>query len=125
MRPSRLPSRRAILGMAVTGLAAIAARRADAHHGWGSYDAGRPITLTGPILKSAYENPHCEIEVRGDGKIWRFVLAPPFRMRNRGIEPDMIKAGAVCTVFGYPHTSDPAEARIEYIVLAGKRFELR
>jgi len=28
-------------------------------------------------------------------------------------------------VFGYPHTSNPDEARIEYIILDGKRVELR
>lgn len=118
-------TRRAALGLPALGLFAFAARSASAHHGWGSYDANKPFTVTGRILKSAYENPHCEIEVQGEGKTWRFVLAPPFRMRNRGIDADMIKPGATCTVFGYPHLSDPAEARIEYIVLAGKRFELR
>jgi len=122
MPRTRFPSRRAFLGGAS---AALFAGPAAAHHGWGSYDTAKAFTITGQIVKSAYENPHCEIEVQGDGKTWRFVLAPPFRMRNRGIDAEMIKAGTTCTVHGYPHVSDPAEARIEYIVLAGKRFELR
>jgi hypothetical protein len=122
MRQSRHPSRRTFLGLAALGLAA---RPAAAHHGWGSYDTARAFTLTGPIVKSAYENPHCEIDVQAENKIWRFVLAPPFRMQNRGITAEMIKPGTTCSVHGYPHTSDPDEARIEYIVLAGKRYELR
>ena len=85
----------------------------------------KSFTVTGKILKSTYENPHCEIEMEIDGKHWRFVLAPPSRMERRGITPDIIAAGKTCTVFGYPHTSNPDEARIEYIILDGKRIELR
>jgi len=39
--------------------------------------------------------------------------------------PDMIAPGKTCTVYGYPHTNNPDEARIEYIILDGKRIELR
>ena len=42
-----------------------------------------------------------------------------------GATADLIAPGKTCTVFGYPHTSKPDEARIEYIVLDGKRIELR
>ena len=38
---------------------------------------------------------------------------------------DLIAPGKTCTVFGYPHTSKPDEARIEYVILDGKRVELR
>lgn len=98
---------------------------ARAHHGWGGYDTGKAFTLTGPILRSAYENPHCEIFVQGEGKVWEFVLAPPQRMQSRGVKPEMVAAGKTCTVYGYPHTSKATEARIEYIVIDGKRYELR
>jgi hypothetical protein len=63
--------------------------------------------------------------IRRTRKHWRFVLAPPSRMQQRGITPDLIAPGKTCTVFGYPHTSNPDEARIEYIILDGKRIELR
>lgn len=105
--------------------AAVVPGAAIAHHGWGGYDTSRSFTVTGKILKSTYENPHCEIEMEVDGKHWRFVLAPPARMERRGITPELIAAGKTCTVFGYPHSSNPDEARIEYIILDGKRIELR
>jgi hypothetical protein len=38
---------------------------AFAHHGWGSYDANKPLTVTGPILTSKFENPHATITVQG------------------------------------------------------------
>lgn len=98
---------------------------AFAHHGWGGYDTGKSFTVTGEILKSTFENPHCEIEMQVAGKLWHFVLAPPSRMQRRGITPEMIAPGKTCTVFGYPHMTNPDEARIEYIILDGKRIELR
>ena len=43
---------------------------AFAHHGWGSYDANKPLTVTGPIVTSKFENPHATITVRGSDKVW-------------------------------------------------------
>jgi hypothetical protein len=114
-------SRRLLLAMS----AALLPSAAFAHHGWSGYDTGKAFELTGEIQASTFENPHCEIQVRGDGKLWHFVLAPPSRMTRRGITPEMIAVGKTCTVFGYPHKSKQDEARIEYIVLDGKRIELR
>ena len=53
------------------------------------------------------------------------MLAPPSLMRSLGITPRMIAPGRTCTVYGYPHFTDPNEVRVEYIVLAGQRYPLR
>jgi len=53
---------------------------AFAHHGWGSYDANKPLTVTGPIVTSKFENPHATITVRGSDKVWTVTLAPISRM---------------------------------------------
>ena len=74
-------SRRLFLSLA----AVLAPGTAFAHHGWGGYDTAKSFEVTGEILKSTYENPHCEIEVQVEGKIWHFVLAPPSRMQRRGV----------------------------------------
>jgi uncharacterized protein DUF6152 len=73
---------------------------AIAHHGWGGYDTSKSFTVTGKILKSTFENPHCEIEMEVDGKHWHFILAPPSRMQARGATADLIAPGKTCTVFG-------------------------
>jgi hypothetical protein len=114
-------TRRLFLSLA----ASLAPASAIAHHGWGGYDTSKSFTVTGRILKSTFENPHCEIEMEVDGKHWHFILAPPSRMLTRGATADLIAPGKTGTVFGYPHTSKPGEARIDYIVLDGKRIELR
>jgi len=58
---------------------ALAAAPALAHHGWGSYDAAHPVTVTGPIQTSKFENPHVTLTVRGSDKVWTLILAPPSR----------------------------------------------
>jgi hypothetical protein len=73
--------------------AALAPGSVVAHHGWGGYDTSKSFTVTGKILKSTFENPHCEIEMEVDGKRWHFVLAPPSRMQARGATADLIAVG--------------------------------
>ena len=34
-----------------------------AHHGWSSFDQDRPIYLEGTVVKSAWQNPHAELEI--------------------------------------------------------------
>lgn len=36
---------------------------ARAHHGWSSFDQGRPIYLEGKAAKVAWRNPHAELEL--------------------------------------------------------------
>lgn len=36
---------------------------ARAHHGWSSFDQGRPIYLEGRVGKVAWRNPHVELEL--------------------------------------------------------------
>ena len=53
------------------------------------------------------------------------VLAPPFRMENRGLTPENIAVGARVVVEGYIHRSKPNELRAERIVVNNKVIELR
>jgi len=96
-----------------------------AHHGWGSYDASRQISITSAIQQANWRNPHVTVAVRYENRNWEAVLAPPFRMSARGLEPDMIKPGTQVTLEGYPSTRIDSEMRAERIVVGGKTFELR
>lgn len=120
------PTRRALLRLAGFGLGSAALMRtAQAHHGWGSYDASKTITLAGPIKELKYTNPHCLVWLEVDGKKWECVLAPPFRMENRGIPDGLMKPGMPVTVVGYASTAHEGEMRAERITLEGKSVELR
>ena len=74
---------------------ALVAAPALAHHGWGSYDAAHPVTVTGPILTSKFENPHVTVTVRGSDKVWTLTLAPTSRMESRGASAELVAVGKV------------------------------
>jgi hypothetical protein len=96
-----------------------------AHHGWGSYDASKPITVAGPIETSKYENPHATITVKAADKVWTVTLAPVSRMQSRGAPPELVSVGKIVSAFGYPSTVEKDEIRAERITVDGKTVEMR
>ena len=104
---------------------ALAGGAAFAHHGWGSYDAGKKFTIASPVAHLMWQNPHVHIHVTHQGAAWEAVLAPPFRMEARGLSPALIKQGTSVQVEGYPSTKTSRELRAERITVAGKTYELR
>jgi hypothetical protein len=96
-----------------------------AHHGWGEYDSRKPITLTGTIKESGYENPHAFVDLDVDGKLWHAVLAPPSRMQARGVVRDLLKPDATVTVIGFPHKTKSTEMKAEQIRIGDKTTNIR
>ena len=96
-----------------------------AHHGWSEYDQTKTVKLTGKITQSGYEHPHGVIKLNADGKSWTIVLAPPFRMENRGLSKSDIANGSQVTVEGYINRTQPDELRAERITAGTKTVELR
>lgn len=120
-RSSYLRSGARVLGLLVAGVALAA----GAHHGWSGYDANQVLNLTGTIKEAGYEHPHGFVKLQTKNKMWLAVLAPPYRMENRGLPRDALKPGVEATVIGYPNRSDPNEMRAERITINGKTVELR
>jgi len=58
--------RRRHLLIAAPALLAFSAR---AHHGWSSFDQGRPIYLQGKAAKVAWRNPHAELVLELDADL--------------------------------------------------------
>lgn len=116
-----MPTRRSLVLLA----SLIAAAPAAAHHGWGSYDVQNPQTLTGTIERVAFGNPHVTIRLKAGAKTWEVVLAPPFRMSNRGVAADTLGAGMTVTVMGYPHRQRDDELRAEWIRIGERTTQLR
>ena len=96
-----------------------------AHHGWSGYDDKTPLTLTGTVKASGYENPHGFVDLETKDKTWHVVLAPPSRMDNRGLSKEMLKPGTTATVMGFPHKTEKSELRAERITIGEKTTELR
>jgi hypothetical protein len=104
---------------------ALLTSAALAHHGWGSYDASKPVTVTGPIVTSKFENPHAAITVQASDKVWTVTLAPTSRMNNRGATEKVVAVGQNVSAYGYPSTVDKDEMRAERITVNGKTYEMR
>ena len=98
---------------------------AFAHHGWGGYDAAKPVTVTGPIVTSKFENPHATITVKGSDKVWTVTLAPTSRMSSRGATEKVVAVGNNISAYGYPSTVEKDEMRAERITVDGKTYEMR
>lgn len=107
----------ALLGMPAAGVMA--------HHGWGSYDASKPITVTGAIATLKYENPHATITVKAPDKVWTVTLAPVSRMQSRGAPAELVAVGKTVSAVGYASTVEKDEMRAERITVDGKTVEMR
>lgn len=111
--------------VAAGALAVGLASSAGAHHGWSGYDASRLLTLTGSVQNASFQQPHAQIMLQSEGKLWRIVLAPPSRMERRGLSAGSIGTGEEVSVEGYPHRDEPDEFRAERIRVKGQSYELR
>lgn len=112
----------AIVAAAATLLSAGAAL---AHHGWGNYDAAKAFTMTGPVTQLEWANPHANLKMEHGGATWEAILAPIARMEARGLSADLLKVGAVVSVYGYPSKRTANEMRAERVTVDGKTVELR
>ena len=96
-----------------------------AHHGWGSYDASKLVTVEGPIAVSTYTNPHVQITVKAADKTWTVTLAPISRMQSRGAPAEFVAVGKTVKAEGYASKAAPGEMRAERITVDGKTVEMR
>jgi hypothetical protein len=77
-----------------------------AHHSFAAqYDSNKPTTLTGPVTKVDWINPHARffVEVKGaDGKVvsWEIELGAPAMLMRRGWTRTSLKPGDTVTVNG-------------------------
>ena len=96
-----------------------------AHHGWGSYDASKLVTVAGTIEEARFEMPHVQIRVKAPDQTWTVVLAPTSRMLARGATKEMVAVGRSVTAVGYASTVEKGEMRAERITVDGKTVEMR
>jgi len=118
--------RRLVFALAVVVTAGLlTVLSAFAHHGWGSYDADKPMTVQAVIEEVALANPHGHMMVTTGGRQWEITLAPLSRMISRGATAAVVVKGKPVKAYGYPKRDGTPEMRAEWIEVDSKRFELR
>lgn len=93
---------------AIAGLALLGASGTlIAHHAFSAeFDANAPVTLSGPITKVEWINPHAwiHIEVKtatGKSEAWMVEGGTPNTLQRGGVTRDSLKVGTVIVVAGF------------------------
>jgi hypothetical protein len=117
--------RRVLLAMA----AVVALRSVvplSAHHSFAAeFDANRPLTVTGTVVRLEWTNPHARlvVEAMENGKpvVWDFELGPPNGLMRNGWTRNSLKQGHKVTVSGFHSKTQPYIANARTVTLADGR----
>ncbi len=116
--------RRDFLRGATLAVVALAAGRAQAHHGWG-WATDEEFEITGVVQAIRLGNPHGEVDIVSDGEMWTIEVGQPWRNERAGLSAALLAAGTEILVHG--HRSKKPDARLvkaERVVIAGKNYDL-
>ena len=96
----------------------------SAHHGWG-WATDQEFEITGRITEVRLGNPHGEVSLTVEDKIWVIEVGQPWRNERAGLTTQLLRVGQIITVHG--HRSAKADERLvkaERVVINGKDYNL-
>jgi DNA/RNA endonuclease YhcR with UshA esterase domain len=111
-------------------VAAIVAAAAgvSAHHSFAAqYDADKPLTLSGSVVRVEWTNPHVHIvldakDEKGTVTRWRLEGFPPNMLIRQGWQRDVtLKPGDVVTVSGWRARLEANEGAARYVTFSDGR----
>jgi hypothetical protein len=118
--------RRVVLGIGLMSAWLAFAMPAMAHHSFAAeFDANRPLTVTGTVVRLEWTNPHARlvIEAMENGKpvTWDFELGPPNGLMRNGWTRTSLKQGHKVTISGFHSKTQPHIANARTVTLADGR----
>lgn len=114
--------------MAIWLFVLLASMSARAHHSFASvFDGEKPITLTGPVTKIEWANPHIHlyIDVKDEmGKVinWAIEMGSPNMLIRLGWTRHAMKIGDVVTIEGSLARNGSKLANARTVLLGGKKM---
>ena len=109
--PNRGVTRRTTLNslpaLVFCALALPLSRQARAHHAFSSeFDANRPVTLTGPLVRLDWVDPHAWLWIdvtQADGTVahWGVEVATPNTLLRRGLRKPDLRPPVVLSITGF------------------------
>ena len=105
-------------------ISAVGAQVAVAHHGWG-WATNEEFELTGKITDVRLGNPHGEVTLDVDGKMWTVEVGQPWRNERVELSKKLLSKGQVMTVHGHRSAkADELLVKAERVVINGKDYNL-
>jgi hypothetical protein len=103
--------------------AALVAGQTAAHHGIGTFDTTKEITLAGTVTGVDFVNPHSWVYfdvTAADGTVakWRCEMRSATTLRRSGWSPEMFKPGEPVRITAAPDRRDPNSCYLSTIVFA-------
>lgn len=96
-----------------------------AHHGFGSFDRGTEITISGVVTGVDFVNPHSwvylDVHDGDEVESWRCEMRAATVLRRSGWSADMFPEGAEITITGAPDRNDPSSCYLSTVELADGR----
>jgi hypothetical protein len=88
-------------------LAAGLVASASAHHSMAGFDRNASVTVTGTIKQFKWANPHCWIEIEGEGPngklaVWNFEMTAPSFLVRAGWKRTALQPGDKVSITGRP-----------------------
>src|SRR5262245_41137508 len=85
----------------------------DAHHAFAAeFDANKPLTITGTVVRLEWTNPHARLVVEakdpsGKTVTWDFEMGPPNGLMRQGWSRTSLKQGQEVTIEGFHSKTQP------------------
>lgn len=116
----------------IVGIAAVCgwlawASAVSAHHSFAAeFDANRPLTVSGTVVRLEWTNPHARLVIEAKdeaGKLvtWDFELGPPNGLMRNGWTRNSLKQGHKVTISGFHSKTQPHIANARTVTLADGR----